>query len=463
MTIYAIGFVLWRTRKCQPALTVAGCSLIMIAPWVIKNWIYLHNPVAPFANQWFPNPYFHVMEERDWTTQLRSYHLTNMWTLPLELTMRGLRTQGLLGPVFLAAPLALLALRSREGRKLLVPCALVLLPYLSNIGTRFLIPGLPFLSLAFALVLEAAAPALLIAVILFHAVASWPPLVRVYSDTFAWTLHDIPFAAALRIVPEETFLADHMDYQWTRMVERDVPPGRLVFAVTGVLDAYTNREVLTSYWGAMNNDIGDALVMGWNKVSQPENVWIFSVPSQKYRRLRLVQTGRASFWREQWSIHELRFFHSGAELPRGPDWRLQAWPNPWGVQRAFDNSEATRWRSWDTLRPGMWLAVDFGKDELVDQVRVEMSGDEWEARMNLETMDATGRWIPITAHVELRNDVYPGLLRRAATYEAHLHGVDYFLIKDADFGAKDYAEYPESWGWTRLEHAYGASVYKVNP
>ncbi len=463
MTIYAIGFVVWRTRKWQPVLTVVGCSLIMIGPWVIKNWIYLHNPVAPFANQWFPNPYFHVMEEKDWTAQLRSYHLTNMWTLPLELTIRGLTTQGLLGPVFLAAPLALLALRSREGRKLLVPCALVLIPYVSNIGTRFLIPGLPFLSLAFALAIEAVAPVLLITLILFHAVTSWPSVMRTYSETWAWSLHDIPFKAALRIIPEGTFLADHIDYQWARMMERNVPPGKLVFTLSGVLDAYTNREVLISYWGALNNDIGDALAMGWNKVSQPEKVWIFSVPSQKYRRLRLVQTGRASFWREQWSIHELRFFHSGAELPRGPDWRLQAWPNPWGVQRAFDNSEATRWRSWDTLRPGMWLAVDFGKDELVDQVRVEMSGDEWEARMNLETMDATGRWIPITAHVVLRKDVYPGLLRRAATYEAHLQGVDYFLIKDTDFGAKDYAEYPESWGWTRLEHAYGASLYQVNP
>ncbi len=228
-------------------------------------------------------------------------------------------------------------------------------------------------------------------------------------------------------------------------------------------DAYTTREVLISYWGGLNNDVGDALTMGWNKPWQPEKVWVFSVPSQKYRRLRVVQTGTATSLMEQWSIHELRFFHDGMELPRRPEWRLQAWPDPWGVQRAFDNSEATRWRSWDTLRPGMWMAVDFGQDELVDQVRVELSGDEWEARMHLETMDAAGRWIPLTAQLELRRAVYSGLLRRAATYEAHLRGVDYFLIKDSDYGAKDYAEFPESWGWTRLDYAYGASLYRVNP
>ncbi len=109
------------------------------------------------------------------------------------------------------------------------------------------------------------------------------------------------------------------------------------------------------------------------------------------------------------------------------------------------------------------MAVDFGQDEIVDQVRVELSGDEWEAQMHLETMQAAGRWVPLAAHLELRKAIDSGLLRRSATYEAHLRGVDYFLIKDSDYGAKDYAEFPESWGWTRLDHASGASLYRVNP
>jgi hypothetical protein len=41
--------------------------------------------------------------------------------------------------------------------------------------------------------------------------------------------------------------------------------------------------------------------------------------------------------------------------------------------------------------------------------------------------------------------------------------VDYFLIKDDDYGASDYAEFSGDWGLTLLEHAYGASLYKVNP
>ncbi len=32
----------------------------MIAPWLLKNWIYFQNPVAPFFNRQFPNPFVMV-------------------------------------------------------------------------------------------------------------------------------------------------------------------------------------------------------------------------------------------------------------------------------------------------------------------------------------------------------------------------------------------------------------------
>jgi len=459
MLVYAAGFVAWRTRRARPVLIVLGWSLIMAAPWVIKNWIYVHNPVAPFANQWFPNPYFYVLVEKIWAANLRTYTLKNLWTLPLEVTIRGQLTQGLLGPVFLAAPLGLLALRSREGRRLLAPLVLLLAIYFGNIGTRFLIPSLPFLSLAMALALEAAAPVLAL-LIVFHAYASWPSVLKRY--TTAWSLQSFPYKAALRIIPEEQFLGAHPEYQWARMVDKHVPPGKKVLTFSGLADAYTTREVLISYWGGLNNDVTDALSMGWSKAWQPEKLLIFFLPGPAYRRLRVVQTATGTFREEQWNIHEMRFFHAGSELPRRPDWRLQASPNPWGVQMAFDNSEATRWKSWETLRPGMWMAVDFGREEAVDQVQVELSGDEADARMRLETTDAAGRWIPLAARSEERRVRYSGSIRRAATYEAHMQGIDYILVKDDDWGAKDYADSPESWGMTLLEHAFGASLYKVN-
>ena len=45
------------------------------------------------------------------------YHLKSRWQIPMEVTTYG-SLSGLLGPVFLLAPLGLLALRRREGRQL---------------------------------------------------------------------------------------------------------------------------------------------------------------------------------------------------------------------------------------------------------------------------------------------------------------------------------------------------------
>ena len=460
MLLYAVGFVAWRTRRMGPALLVAACSLVVAAPWILKDWIYIGNPVAPFANRYFQNPNIHVSFERNWTAYLRNYGLKNLWTLPLEVIVNGGTTGGLLGPVFLLTPLALLALRSRSGRRLLAPCALILATYFGNVGTRFLIPGLPFIALAMALALEPAAP-LLFLLVAVHAAASWPDYLQRY--THAWALQGIPYKAALRIIPEDRYLNDHDTYRWARLIEDHVPPGKRVLVRTEVATAYTSRDVLMGYEGAFNEEMQDLLDVGWDSSSQPRKLWTYSFPERRVRRLRVVQTGATKIPEEQWDVHELRFFDAGVELPRLPEWRLQAHPNPWGVQLAFDNSEATRWRSWETLHPGMNIEVDFGREHPVDQVRVELSDLDWSVRMRVEAMDANGLWTPLPAREELRQKQYEGSVRRAAAFELHAHGVDYVLLKDTDFGAKDIAENPARWGMTRLVYEAGASLYRVNP
>ncbi len=151
--------------------------------------------------------------------------LENLWTLPLEVTIRGGPTGGLLGPVFLAAPLALLALRSRNGRRLLVPCALILATYFGNVGTRFLIPACRLSRWRWLSPWSQPMP-LLILLVTLHAAASWPSLMQRY--TLAWSLRGIPYKAALRIIPEDRYLADFIEYRWARMIEDHVPPGARV-------------------------------------------------------------------------------------------------------------------------------------------------------------------------------------------------------------------------------------------
>jgi hypothetical protein len=461
IAFYALGFVIWRTRGIRGAMTVAAGSLVMVLPWMAKNAIIMGNPVAPFANAVFRTPYIHVEFERYLAAYLRTYGLQSLWSLPYDVTTRGEATQGVIGPIFFAAPVVLLALRLRAGRRIAIPCALLGAVYFTNIGARFFLPVLPFLSLLMALALDAAVP-LLGLMILAHALLSWPPVLHRYSR--GWSLPDAPpVRAALRLIPEDRYLSDYPEYAWARMIERQVPANEPVFARTPAADSYTERNVLLSWSSSAALNLQDALDIGWNPGVQPGKTWTYRFPPQTVRRLRVVQTGLARNPGEQWSVHEVRFFRNGAELPREPSWRVRAWPNPWDIGMAFDNSPATRWRSWETMRPGMYIETDFGRGQAADEVRVELSADEWNVRMEIEVPDNTGKWRPLAARATEVQTRYAGSLRRAAMYEFRNSGVHYLFLTDTDWGAKEVAESPESWGLKLLDHSHGGRIYRVLP
>ena len=112
----------------------------------------------------------------------------------------------------------------------------------------------------------------------------------------------------------------------------------------------------------------------------------------------------------------------------------------------------------------MYMDVDFGRPEMVDEVRMETSNDyRWPIRLQAETMDADGRWRLLADHFEEQPMRPRGSLRRAATYELHQRGVDYILIHDGDYGADDYRDDPEAWALTVAAKAGGATLYKVVP
>ena len=78
-----------------------------------------------------------------------------------------------------------------------------------------------------------------------------------------------------------------------------------------------------------------------------------------------------------------------SELPRAAEWRLRAFPNPWDVQQAFDNSPLTRWASRERPWPGMFIEVDFGKPETIDLVAADCTPDQGETRMALDGIPAS--------------------------------------------------------------------------
>jgi len=459
MAIYAVGFVAWRSRRMRATLAVSACAAVMIVPWVAKDWIYAQNPVAPFFNKIFRNPYGRVRTEQEYNDYLTRMGVENKWTLPLEVTVRGEKTGGLIGPIFLLAPVALLALRFREGRRLLLAGLLILTPYLANVGTRFLIPCLPFFALALAMAVSW--PPALAAILLFHAVASWPSVIPRYASKYSWRLDRILYKQAIRKIPQDRYLRQNFGgYGIARMIDETVPKGVPVLAVNGLPEAYSTHEILVGFQSAYNDDLADILNAGWDESRQPTRRIIFKFPSTPVRRIRVLQTG-VGVPLEEFKAHEVRFFSNGVELPRDPAWRLQAWPNPWDVRMAFDNSPATRWRSWETARPGMYIDADFGKYESVDEVRLDTSFDYANLRLQVEAMNPDRKWAKIAADPETQIIPAPVSIRRWASRELHARGIDYIVMQDTDWGAEDMREDPESWGFQEIAKGYGARIYKV--
>jgi hypothetical protein len=261
---YAIGLVAYRARQIRPALLLAAAAALIISPWVIRNWVWYQDPAAPFFDRLFPNPNIRVSIDEEYRQAMRHFNGASLgWTTPVELTLRGGQLQGTLGPVFLLAPIGLLSLRTRQGRQILLAAAIFGAPYFANIGTRFLMPSLPFLALAMVNAVSTwrAAPA---ALVIIQALASWPGVLKQYCAPYNWRLDRFPAKAALRIEPESAFLEYNFApwYPITQMVQVKTPANAIIYTAQPLPEAYTDRTIWLNYTAVLPNRVQDLLTAG---------------------------------------------------------------------------------------------------------------------------------------------------------------------------------------------------------
>jgi hypothetical protein len=179
--------------------------------------------------------------------------------IPLQLTVIGGLVPGLLGPIFLLAPISLLALRQSQGRRLWLAGAVFAIPALFNTEVRFLIPSVPFFALAMGLALENSWGVLPVLAV-FHAVISWPSVLDVYCDPNAWRIRGLPVRAALRLEPESSYIAAHIgDYALKPAIEQAVPPGERIFSFAGRPAAYLDRDIIVGYESSLGEQVSQLL------------------------------------------------------------------------------------------------------------------------------------------------------------------------------------------------------------
>jgi len=460
---YALAFIAykcWRsgTPILRPLLLTASAAAVLVLPTLVKNSIVVHNPVAPFFNRLFPNPNVHVAFEDQYREQQRTYRaIKSAWEIPWQLTVSGEKLQGLVGPVFLLAPLALLALRHPAGRQLLLAALVFFIPYPSNVGARFFLPCAAFLAPALALGLSSwtVIPMLLV---LLHAWLSWPTNVRSYCQQYAYRLDHTQVRAALRLESEDEYLGRHLPgYAIARRVEKETPPGSRIFSFDNPPEAYCAREFLISFQAGLNERLRYTLYAGFDPDLQPLKVLTFRIPPNRFRRLRVVQT--ASGRPDVPGISEFEIFGPKGRLPRTSAWRIHAHPFPWDAELAFDGNPSTQWNAWEPMKAGMSVEVDLGSEEAITAVQLDVTPDQGYMKWQLEG-ESAGRWTvlnaaPQSAALEKMD------LRKAAIQELKRNGIGYVLVPDSEFAAPDFRDNTPLWGIHQLAETGGNRLYQV--
>lgn len=464
-TPYALGFVgwrLWASRQAvaAPLAVVALAAASMIAPWMLKDWIWVDNPVAPFFNRLFPNPYMHVATEDAYRNGMRHFNGASLgWETPLDLTARGGKLQGALGVGFLAAPLALLALAESRGRRLMAAALVFASTYPANIGARFLLVSLPFVALAMALA-AARWKHLAVALLVVQAAGSWPWVLEKYCDRYAWRIQDFPWRAALRIEPEQTFLAARLGptYQIARMIEARVPADGVVYTALPLPEAYTDRTILLDYTAALNNNLSEALATPLTTDYQPIVRMVFLFTAEKLTAIRVVQGASSN---DLWSIHEMRVYRDNRQVePRGA-WRAVAEPNPWDARLAVDGNPVTRWKSWQPAEAGQFAGVEFGGAEEADAVQLDCSVDQPHTKLRLEGRLEGGGWKTLAGEGVISAVPAPAGMRRAAMEYFRESGVTHLLIHKDEKVANDMAERAREWGVVPVGESGPGRLYRI--
>ena len=442
---YALGFVLWRSRRWRDGLTVSVFAAGMVLPWMLRNAIWIGNPLAPFFNRWFPNPYITPAFESSYLQHFQRYDLARLWQIPLQVTTYG-HLGGLLGPVFLLAPLALLALGRQQGRRLLLAALVFGIGYFSNIGTRFLIPSLPFVALAMALALESV-PRLAVALVLVHALISWPTRVSKYCAPDAWHLVRVPFRQALRIKPMDEYLENNtFFYGVARMVDANTPPEATVFTWRPIPESYTSRRILVQY-ESEPNQVAGVMIEAASFPSEAPNWRIrFAFPRQELTAVRLVTANRGHVL---WRIHEVDV----ADSDRRVEFRC-------GSAEAHDGNPITFWRSPEWLAPRQTFEMDFLHAAPADEVRIQTSLDQRDVKLRLEGRDRSVGWRLLSDTPEAHQEAGPDM-RRDAAEELKNRGIGYLLSFENEGETRDLRLHPELWGVREVAHNKDARLYRL--
>lgn len=471
-----------RTRSPRAVIrdvAVIGVFAAIIGlPWLAKNAIVVGNPLAPFYNDWFPNPHLSVEFEAEYREAMRTYspeaqgRFDQLLSAPLDL-VRGERYRGSIGWIFLLAPISLLAWRNTLARATLAAAIVCALPWFSNAGTRFLLPSLPFVAFSMGLALDrlpnrprmACVTALLIA----QCITSWPPSRAYWYYPHLWSVVGFPWQAALGLEHPKQHLARRLKYfLLADHLDKMNPRNVRVLTFCEVPEAYCGAELLVPYKGLENRDIADALMKPFEANRRPTRTLRTTLPGRQLRGIRLA-IDRAHA-RRSLIVSEIRIFSSGRIMPYDESWDVSARPHPWHAGRLLDGDPFTDWNSREPATPGMSIEAQFREPRQVDVLEVVHPPDSAlsDSRLVIRGLTDSGTWSVIDPEsTEIRQVAAPvDSARQSAVRTLERHGITHVVVNlEPDFEQADemqaIASDPKAWGLRKTFVDRTATLYEV--
>ena len=454
-----LGAAIWvAARRWRGLVLLAAGALGAVAPWLVRNAVIAHNPLAPLGNAVFPNPCFHLLTERTLTANLASWGDVLPRDIPWQLAF-GDGFSGTYGPLLLALPLVLLAWRSRAARLTLAAAAVLALPWLSNRGGRFLMPAVAMAALALGAALAGLWRGRVAwAAVALQAIVCWPPALDLWQPDSTFRLHSFPLRAALRIEPEVNYLARHLpEFPVARMVVQSTRPTARIFSFDPVANAYLPRAVVVSWQSAEGDRMADALRSAFHADALYRRGARF--PSEPLLAIRFRMAAARG---DEWRVEEIEVYSKGSRVQPAGDWTMRARPNRWEAPLALDGNYATAWRSWRPVEAGTTLEVDFGIPVIADGAALLSRDSDDMLPVEIWAKQLNGSWL-LVAHSPPAAPTPEAPRREDATAVLRRAGFGFILtpIGKGDSLGKNMLEHPNDWGLTFRDQAGDSALFRI--
>src|SRR5439155_27332831 len=100
----------------------------------------------------------------------------------------------------------------------------------------------------------------------------------------------------------------------------------------------------------------------------------------------------------EWDVSEIRFYSGADRVFSSPQWQLRGWPNPWEAPLAFDDNFASRWRSWEPMRPGMFIDALLDRPQLLTAVALSSHSPVYNVPVEFYGLGMDNAWKLLSAN-----------------------------------------------------------------